>query len=221
MPAAPAAAVTAHAQIMFAAVTAIAVHGLWRGRQLITVATQGRQAEHFLHNALPLRSVRPDATAIQFMRQQVRHFMGHGLAQEIIAVLLIQQTVEAQQVAPDMRNSCRLATQGKADLRPVETAGEMLLGQQVALLDPLHQFVGHTKPPHISGMQHTQLAAVVEFVFQRVDKGAHAQVFGGLELDIGINEVTAEYTAAQQKFAVFIQRLERFTQAAAHLRNMA
>jgi len=57
-----------------------------------------------------------DTVTEQLVGNQVRHLMGHGLFQEVLAVFSVQLWVEAQQVLVQMRDTGLLAPQLEADL---------------------------------------------------------------------------------------------------------
>ena len=88
----------------------------------IGVATVRRQFVHPAHDQLPFLAMGLDALAKQLVGNQVRHFMGHGLFQEVLAVFAIQLGVEAQQVLVQMRDTGLLAPQLETDLGAFEAS---------------------------------------------------------------------------------------------------
>ncbi len=69
-----------------------------------------------------------DALTEQLVGNQVRHFMGHGLLEEMLAVFTVQLWVEAQQVLVQMRDTGLLAPQLEADLGAFEASFEKGFG---------------------------------------------------------------------------------------------
>jgi hypothetical protein len=66
---------------------------------------------------------------------QVRHFMGHGLAQEVFAVFAVQLRIEAQHVFVQMRDTGLLASQFEADDRAFKRTFEKGFGLLVTGFD--------------------------------------------------------------------------------------
>src|SRR5471032_631827 len=63
----------------------------------------------------------------------------------------------------------------------------------------------------------TGSAAVVQLVFKWVYEGAYFDFFFAFQLDVGIDEVVAEYAAFGQERTALVQLFQGFFQAAAHL----
>ncbi|MNN12592.1 hypothetical protein D3C81_1255880 [compost metagenome] len=109
------------------------------------MATLGRQAVDLGHDLLPLAAVRADAAAEQLVGDQVRHLVGHGLAQEMLAVFPVQLGIEAQAVLAQVRDSGLEAAQAQADLGAREAPVEKGFGLLVAGLDAGHELFGHER----------------------------------------------------------------------------
>ena len=88
------------------------------------MAAIGRQFVDPAHDQLPFLAVGLDAIAEQLVGDQVRHFVGHGLLEEVRGVLPVQLQVEAQQVLVQVGDPGFLATQLEADHRSLEGAFE-------------------------------------------------------------------------------------------------
>ncbi len=109
----------------------------------IVVAALGRQIVDLAHDRLPVAAVRADAGAVELVGDQMGDLVGHGLAQEVFAVLAIQLGVEAQAVLVEMGDAGLEAAQAQADFGAGETAVEEALGLQEAGLDTGEQLFGH------------------------------------------------------------------------------
>jgi hypothetical protein len=92
------------------------------------MATIRRQFVNPTHDQLPFFAVGLDALAKQLVSDQVCHFVGHGLFQEVLAVLSVQLWVETQQVLVQMRDTGFLAPQLEADLGAFEASFEKGFG---------------------------------------------------------------------------------------------
>ncbi|MNZ91519.1 hypothetical protein D3C78_1105070 [compost metagenome] len=109
----------------------------------IGVAALGRQAVDPGHDPLPLAAMGADAGAEQLVGDQVRDLVGHGLAQEVLAVFPVQLGVEAQAVFAEVGDAGLESAQAQTDLRARKAAVEMGFGLLVAGLDAGNQLFGH------------------------------------------------------------------------------
>src|SRR5690606_36463019 len=106
-------------------------------------AALGWQFVDAAHDQLPFHAVGLDARAEQLVRHQVRHFVGHRLPEEVLAVCRIQLGIEAQQVLVEVRDAGLLPAQPEADLGTGEGALEEIFGLPVAGLDAGVEQFGH------------------------------------------------------------------------------
>ena len=108
-----------------------------------------------------------DAFAKQLVGDQVRHLMGHGLLEEVLAVFSVQLWVEAQQVLVQMRDTGFLAPQLEADLGAFEASFEKGFGLQETIFDAGIELLGHAV--HISrDAQYAAKPSVSESVRRRM-----------------------------------------------------
>jgi hypothetical protein len=120
-----------------------------------------------------------DALAKQLVGNQVRHFVGHGLLEEVLAVFLVELRVEAQQVFVQMRDTGFLAPQLEADGGAFEASFEKGFGLQETLFDAGIELLGHAV--HISrDAQYAAKQGVSESLRRRmVMANAQSHLFGG------------------------------------------
>ncbi len=123
---------------------AVQVAGGGAALDRVGVAAVRRQAVDAAHDQLPLLAVGANARAEQLVRDQVRDFVGHGLFQEVLAVLAVQLGIEAQQVLVEMGDPGFLAAQAEADGRAGEAALEEVFGLPIAGLDAGVEVFGHS-----------------------------------------------------------------------------
>ncbi len=101
----------------------------------IGMASIGRQLIHTPHDQLPFLAVGLNAVTEQLVCYQVCDFVGNGLLQEMVAIVLVKLGIEAQPILVQMRDACFLSSQLHADIRAGEGAFEELFGQLVTGLD--------------------------------------------------------------------------------------
>jgi hypothetical protein len=131
------------------------------------MATVRRQFVHPAHDQLPFFAMGLNAFAKQLVGNQVRHFMGHRLFQEMLAVFTVQLGVEAQQVLVQMRDTGLLAPQLEADLGAFEASFEKGFGLQETIFDAGIELLGHAVP--ISrGAQYAATPSVSEWFRRRM-----------------------------------------------------
>jgi hypothetical protein len=120
-----------------------------------------------------------DALAKQLVGNQMRHFVGHGLFQEVLAVFLVELRVEAQQVFVQMRDTGFLAPQLEADRGAFEASFEKGFGLQETIFDAGIELLGHAV--HISrDAQYAAKQGVFESVRRRmVMHNAQSHRIGG------------------------------------------
>ena len=90
-----------------------------------------------------VEQVRSQVSQLELVGNQVCHFMGHGLAQEVFLVFAVQLQVEAQQVLVQVSDAGLLAAQLEADFRAREGAFEEGFGLLVTGFDALSEQLGH------------------------------------------------------------------------------
>jgi hypothetical protein len=99
------------------------------------VATIGGKFVDAAHYQLPLLAVGLDGVAEELMGDQVRHFMRHRLAQEVLAILTIQLRVEAQLVLIEVGDTRFLSPKPEAHLGAGKSAFEEVFRLLVAGFD--------------------------------------------------------------------------------------
>ncbi|CAO3303802.1 hypothetical protein METHP14_130040 [Pseudomonas sp. P14-2025] len=130
-------------EVALRARAAVDVAGHCAPLHVIVVATIGRQFIHPAHDQLPLFTMGLDAVAKQLVGNQVCHFMGHGLAQEVFLVFAVELQVEAQQILVQVGDAGFLPAQFEADFGAREAAFEKGFGLLVTGFDALFELLGH------------------------------------------------------------------------------
>src|SRR5690606_38322265 len=87
------------------ALAAIQVAGTGTPLYFRVMAAVRRQLVNAAHDRLPLFAMGFDARAEQLMGDQMGNFMGHGLLEEMFAIVPVQLRVETQQVFLQMRDA--------------------------------------------------------------------------------------------------------------------
>ena len=122
---------------------AVNVAGHLAALDRVGVTAIRRQFINAAHYQLPFLAVGLDTLAKQLVGNQMRHFVGHGLFQEMLGVFAVQLWIETQQVFVQMRDTGFLAPQLEADLRAFEASFEKGFGLQETIFDAGIEWLGH------------------------------------------------------------------------------
>jgi len=107
------------------------------------VAAQGWQLVYPAHHLLPFSTVGLNAWAEHAMGNQVGYFVGYGLPQEVIGVVLIQLRVEAQLVFLKVGDTGFLAAQFQGNFRTREYPLEKGFSHQVTVFNTIMDLFWH------------------------------------------------------------------------------